>query len=56
MPRVVVVILICALIVFLVQTLIPLPPPFGTLLYVALVVWIIIELLGQAGYSWPRRP
>lgn len=55
MPRVIVVILICALIVFLVQTMIPLPHPFGLLLQIALVVWVVVELLRATGYGWPGR-
>lgn len=54
LPRIVVVILVCALIAVVVNALLPLPHPWGWLLHLALVVWVLIEVVRLAGYTIPR--
>lgn len=53
-PRIVLVILVCALIALFVNLFLPLPHPWGLLLNVCLGVWVVLELLKLAGYSLPR--
>ena len=55
MPRVIWVILICIIIVTLVNLLLPVPAPWGYVLYLALVVWVIVEALRAFGMSLPPR-